>query len=138
MKVLYIEPFKHPRVVDISLDGPDFKNLVHGDYSSSLVMRNVELVANDIGKLIGLTPNRLVGNDLVCGPFFFAGSGKDAMGNYDYIDLSTDHINLLTDIFYVPLSPVECQIYAEIARQWIKPEMINYHNRKYPQFKVER
>ena len=136
MKVLYIEPFKHPKVTDISLVGPDFNNLVHGEYGFCSVLPDVDLITNDIGKLIGLSPNRVIGNDLICGPCFFVGSGYDINGELDYADLPEHRIKALTNMFYDPLSPHECLMYTLMARKWIKPDMIEYHNKKYPQFKV--
>lgn len=136
MKVLYIEPCNHPRVVNISLDGLDFNDLVHGDYDCRCFMPDVKLVTNDTGKLIGMLPNRVIANNIVYGPCFFSGIGTDRRGNLIHADLPDHHIGALTEMFYDPLPLCEFLKYRDLSRKWINHELIKYHNKYYPQFSV--
>lgn len=83
--VLKIEAGKHPVAVKIKNDlkslqqavsiGADYVGLVE---IISLTNR-ICLVCNEEGKLIGLTPNRMVGYDIICGVFYI--TGQDDEGN---------------------------------------------------------
>lgn len=77
LKVLYIEPMKTPKIVEINGDLESMQNLV-GEYIEEYMPfeDEVAIVCNDEGKINGLEPNRGIFDkegelqDIICGPFF--------------------------------------------------------------------
>lgn len=39
--------------------------------------RNIIIVCNEEGKLMGMPPNRILGSDILCGTFFLVGNGGE-------------------------------------------------------------
>lgn len=77
LKVLYIEPMKTPRIVEIDGDLGSMQNLVGGYIEEYMPFEDeIAIVCNDEGKLNGLEPNRGIFDkegelqDIICGPFF--------------------------------------------------------------------
>ena len=74
--VLMVEPGQHPKVTTIRDDldslqkavsiGADYQGLIEFVYLED----NVSLLLNEEGKLIGLEPNRRLGDDILCGVFY--------------------------------------------------------------------
>ena len=77
LKVLYIEPMKTPRIVEIDGDLGSMQNLVGGYIEEYMPFEDeIAIVCNDEGKINGLEPNRGIFDkegelqDIICGPFF--------------------------------------------------------------------
>lgn len=77
LKVLYIEPMKTPKIVEIDGDLESMQNLVGGYIEEYMPFEDeVAIVCNDEGKINGLEPNRGIFDkegglqDIICGPFF--------------------------------------------------------------------
>ena len=99
MKVLYIEPLKppHPITIDGSLES--MHKLVHGDLIEAVYPFDdpVALVCSETGKLDGLQPNRVVGSDIIFGPFFICGLGAE-----DFTGLAPDLVEKYSSLFAAP------------------------------------
>ena len=99
MKVLYVEPLASPRVIDTELSLENIHSLVHGDIFQAIYPYE-ELVAvllSDTGKLDGLPPNRVVGRDIIAGPFLVVGIGDE-----DFTSLSEDLVKKFYEVFKYP------------------------------------
>lgn len=77
LKVLYIEPMKTPKIVEIDGDLESMQNLVGGYIEEYMPFEDeVAIVCNDEGKINGLEPNRGIFDkegelqDIICGSFF--------------------------------------------------------------------
>ena len=82
IKVLKIAPGAHPEVVALKNNLTSLQEAVSigADYRGLIEIINLDastcIIANEEGKLIGLTPNRRIGNDILCGVFYVAGQDK--------------------------------------------------------------
>lgn len=99
MKVLYIEPLRAPRVVDIDHTLENMRNLVDGDIAATYPWDDpVGLVHNDNAIAEGQPFNRVLEDyDIIRGPFFLAGLGMD-----DFCSLPNDLIEKYTEKFRCP------------------------------------
>ena len=79
MCILKVEPGKKPYEKDISKDLDSIQAEVGGGFFQVVDLGGVLLYCNEEGKLNGMTPNRWLGNDIICGPFFLA--GDDGLDN---------------------------------------------------------
>lgn len=76
VKALMIEPYKHPCVVELESDLDSLQKAVsigapeQGLIEFVYLEDNVSILCNEEGKLIGLTPNRWLGEDILCGVFY--------------------------------------------------------------------
>lgn len=76
VKALMIEPNKKPCVVELMTDLDSLQKAVsigapeQGLIEFVYLEDNVSLLLNEEGKLIGLEPNRRLGNDILCGVFY--------------------------------------------------------------------
>jgi len=77
IKVLKIEVGQPPIIKEIcnNLDGLQAE--VDGLIQVIGLDNNCLLVCNDEGKLNGMKPNRWLGDDIVCGPFFICGDSME-------------------------------------------------------------
>ena len=85
IRVLKVEPHKHPEVVELANDLDSLQKAVSigTDYQGLIEIINLEpgicLLCNEEGKLLGLEGNRRLGNDIICGVFYVV--GEDKKGN---------------------------------------------------------
>ena len=76
VKALMIEPNKSPCVVELMTDLDSLQKAVsigapeQGLIEFVYLEDNVSLLLNEEGKLIGLEPNRRLGDDILCGVFY--------------------------------------------------------------------
>ena len=76
IKALMIEPGKHPCVVELTNDLDSLQKAVsigapdQGLIEFVYIEDNVSILCNEEGKLIGLEPNRRLGEDILCGVFY--------------------------------------------------------------------
>lgn len=88
IRVVLVEPMKHPRLVEVEHTLEKLQGLVGGYISASYPWADkVALVYADEGKLIpGNQPNRLLEDyDLLVGPFFICGIDTE-----DFISISDE------------------------------------------------
>jgi len=96
MKILIIENGQEPREADIENTLQAMHTVVGGYIETVRLNHNTILVCNEEGKLIGLTPNRRIGKDIICGTFFIAGSDAE-----DFRDLTFKQIQQYTAFFRI-------------------------------------
>lgn len=102
--VLKVEPGKHPEVTTLKNDLKHLQQAVSigADYIGLVEIIAITdtacLLCNEEGKLIGLTPNRCVGVDILCGVFYI--TGQDAEGNL--ASLSDTEIEPYKQRFWLP------------------------------------
>ena len=76
IKVLKIEPGMHPSIVELGNDLDSLQKAVsigapeRGLIEFVYLGDNISLMLNETGKLLGLAPNRRLGEDILCGVFY--------------------------------------------------------------------
>lgn len=104
IKVLVVEPGKHPRVTTLANDLDSLQKAVSigADYQGLIEIISIGngdcLLCNEEGKLIGLDGNRRLGNDIIVGVFYIMGEDED--GNL--VSLSERKIKHYTKLFWEP------------------------------------
>lgn len=104
IKVLMVAPHEHPKVtyLENKLEvlqtavsiGADYRGLIEIISLSD----DVCILCNEEGKLIGLDPNRRLGDDVLCGVFYVVGQNKHG----DLTSLSEEAIQTYSHRFYTP------------------------------------
>ena len=98
MKIIYIEPLKKPVVMDIPLDLDVMHSLVKGMIQAVYPWDDpLALVCNDNGIAEGLPLNRVVGYDIIHGPFFICGLGEE-----DFDSVPEDLVDKYISLFAAP------------------------------------
>lgn len=78
LRVVYVEPNKEPRVMDMPHTLEAEQNAVGGLIELVYNDDDTAIVCNDEGKLIGMEGNRRLGNGtIIAGPFFVVGLTED-------------------------------------------------------------
>ena len=83
LKAIMVEPNKPPCVVDLNTDLDSLQKAVSiGAPDQGLIEfvylgDNVSILCNEEGKLIGLAPNRRLGDDILCGVFYVVAENED-------------------------------------------------------------
>ena len=96
--VLDIEPLKPPRLVTIPHTLEAMNALVEGSIACTYPWEElIGLVHNDNAIAEGAAPNRVVGNQIVYGPFFLAGLGEE-----DFTDIPLDLVEKYSRLFSAP------------------------------------
>lgn len=72
IRVLKVEPNKPPEEVTLKNDLADMQTAVGGliEFLSLDSSKGIDLMCNEEGKLIGLEPNRRIGDDVIVGTFY--------------------------------------------------------------------
>lgn len=101
MRILKIEPGKLPqtKLIDNTLESMQAE--VDGLIEVIPVGSGICIVCNDEGKLNGMQPNRWLGDDIICGPFFcVADDGKGGFKslNYTQLKMAQKHFSVI-DVF---------------------------------------
>lgn len=99
MKVLIIEPRRHPRQADIPHTLDEMQRIVGGYIQAIYPFDDpVAIVCDDEGKIKGYELNRAVaGKDVIAGTFFICGLGAE-----DFTDLPDDLSDKYEKLFYHP------------------------------------
>ena len=104
IKVLMVEPGKHPKVtmLEDDLDALQKAVSIGADYQGLIEIISIGnsdcILCNEEGKLIGLEGNRRLGNDIIVGVFYIM--SEDEEGNL--VSLSEEKIRYYTERFWVP------------------------------------
>ena len=83
IKAIMVEPNKRPCVVDLNDDLDSLQKAVsigapeQGLIEFVYLEDNVSILCNEEGKLIGLEPNRRLGDDILCGVFYVVAENND-------------------------------------------------------------
>ena len=100
IRVLLVEPGKHPRLVEVEHTLQNLRKLVNGDIEAVYPWADlIGLVCDDEGKLKRDTlPNRVLEDyDLLVGPFFLCGLGEE-----DFISISDELALKYAKKFWMP------------------------------------
>ncbi len=99
MKILVVEPRKHPRMEDITHTLEELQRIVGGDIQAIYPFEDpVAVVCDDEGKLKGYELNRYIpGVDIIAGTFFICGVGME-----DFTDLPDDLAEKYDKMFHEP------------------------------------
>lgn len=73
MRILKVEPGKAPYAKEMEEGLKAIQREVEGLFQPLSMGDGVILCCNDEGKLNGMQPNRRLGDDIICGPFFLVG-----------------------------------------------------------------
>ena len=104
IKALMIEPGKHPCVVELKNDLDSLQKAVsigapdQGLIEFVYIEDNVSILCNEEGKLIGLEPNRRLGEDILCGVFYVVAENN----NGDLKSLTQEQQERYSKLFYDP------------------------------------
>ena len=104
VKALKIEPYKHPCVVELKCDLDSLQKAVsigapeQGLIEFVYLEDNVSILCNEEGKLIGLTPNRWLGEDILCGVFYVVAENDEG----DLMSLTQEQQERYSKMFYDP------------------------------------
>ena len=104
IKVLMVEPGKHPKVTMLKDDLDSLQKAVSigADYQGLIEIISLGngdcLLCNEEGKLIGLEGNRRLGRDIIVGAFYIMGEDKE--GNL--VSLTDKKIQYYTKLFWEP------------------------------------
>ena len=94
IKVVLVEVNKSPVIHEIDNSLKGLQTIV-GGYIESVSLppydRQLVLICNEEGKLIGLPPNRLLGNDVIMGTFFITKSNDEG----DFVSLNEGDLKLI-------------------------------------------
>ena len=95
MKVLVIEPMRVPEVKEIENSLKAIQQIVKGYIEVVYPYQDrVAIVCNEEGKLLGMTPNREIGHDIICGTFMIVGLKQS-----DFCSLTQKQIDRYTKEF---------------------------------------
>ena len=102
IKVLMVEPGKHPRVTVLldDLDSLQKAVSIGADYQGLIEIISIGngdcILCNEDGKLIGLDGNRCVGRDIIVGVFYVMSEDREG----DLISLSEKKIQYYQKLFW--------------------------------------
>jgi hypothetical protein len=104
VKAIKVEPNKRPCVIDLSTDLDSLQKAVSiGAPEQGLIEfvylgDNVSILCNESGKLIGLDPNRRLGDDILCGVFYVIAENDEG----ELISLTLEQQVHYTQMFWEP------------------------------------
>ncbi len=95
IKVLKIEAGKPPEIKEIANELHSLQSEVEGYIECVYLDDGCIAVVNEEGKLNGMEPNRRLGADIICGPFFICGDD----GEGDFCSLTDKQLKHYGEIF---------------------------------------
>lgn len=109
IRVVYVEPFRYARVIELGTELEDMQKAVGGDIELFYPFdEEVAIVCNEEGKYNGMYPNRVVYGkdgkmlDIIFGSFFICDCSGD-----DYGSLSDKQIERYQKMFQYPENIIE-------------------------------
>lgn len=104
MKILVVEPLKHPYVEDIDGSLKSMQKIIGGGVHATHPFDDaINVITTDMGQLIEQPMNRVLRDengrvdDVLCGTFLICGISSDR-----FISLTDEQIKRYTQLFYVP------------------------------------
>lgn len=104
MKILVVEPCKHPYVEDIDGSLKSMQEIIGGGVHATHPFDDaINVITTDMGRLIEQPMNRVLRDDngsiddVLCGTFLICGASNENM-----ISLTDEQIKRYTQLFYVP------------------------------------
>ena len=104
LKVLMVEPGKHPKVATLKDDLDSLQKAVSigADYQGLIEFVSLGngdcIMCNEEGKLIGLEGNRRLGDDILVGVFYIMSENEDG----ELLSLTDAKIKRYTELFWEP------------------------------------
>ena len=101
IKALKIAPLERPEIcyLENNLEALQKAVSIGADYVGLIEILDLDertcIVCNEEGKLIGLMPNRRVGDDIICGVFYVTGQNEDG----DLTSLTDEEILHYVEMF---------------------------------------
>ena len=95
IKVLKVEVGEPPEIKEIPNELSGLQHEVGGLIECVYLDDGSIAVVNEEGKLNGMEPNRRLGTDIICGPFFICGDSLDG----DFASLSEEQIRKYSEKF---------------------------------------
>ena len=117
IKVLKVEPKKEPVICLLKNELKSLQEAVSigADHTGLIEIINLDvgvcLLCNEEGKLIGLEPNRRLGNDIICGVFYILGEDENGVLK----SLSEEDVEYYTNYF---------KDYEEISQEEVDESVI--------------
>ncbi len=116
IKVVMVEPSKHPTITTINKDLESLQQAVGGLIEFVNLEENTCILCNEEGKLIGLEGNRRFYNDIIVGTFYVC--GLDADGDLD--SLTPSQMDRYLRMFWEPESFTQEEIDNSIVFKFIE------------------
>lgn len=88
IKVVKIEVGEPPQIKEIANELDSLQEEVGGLIECVYLGDGCLAIVNEEGKINGMQPNRRLGKDIICGPFFICGDSEDG----DFISLGEEEI----------------------------------------------
>jgi hypothetical protein len=101
IKALKVTPIERPEIcyLENKLEALQKAVSIDADYVGLIEILDLDertcIVCNEEGKLIGLMPNRRVGDDIICGVFYVTGQNEDG----DLTSLTDEQIEHYSEVF---------------------------------------
>lgn len=115
IKVLKVEPMKHPEEVTLNNTLRALQAAVGGLIEIINLEDDVYLLCNEEGKLIDLLGNRRVGDDIIVGTFYICGGNEEG----DLCSLPADKMNYYEKMFYEPEEFQKQEVQAKCILRFI-------------------
>lgn len=100
IRVLKVEPHKNPEEITLENVLKAMQEAVGGliEFVSIDSEKGIKILCNEEGKLIGLEPNRRLGNDIIVGTFFVVKSNTQG----ECVSLSQEEADKYKNRFWIP------------------------------------
>ena len=118
IKVVMVEPNKHPIVTTIKTKLENLQEAVGGLIEIIDIEANICILCNEEGKLIGLAGNRKLGDDILVGTFYVCGSNDEG----DLVSLTNSQIDKYIKFFWEPQTFTQGEIEDSIVFKFIPLE----------------
>ena len=121
IKVLMVEPGKHPKVVTLkdNLDSLQKAVSIGAEYQGLIEFVSLGnddcIMCNEEGKLIGLEGNRRLGCDILVGVFYVMSENDEG----ELLSLTEEKIQYYSQLFWVPEVFDQAEIEATIGGFWV-------------------
>lgn len=115
IKVIMVEPNKHPIVTTIKTKLENLQEAVGGLIEIIDIEANICILCNEEGKLIGLEGNRKLGDDILVGTFYVCGSNDEG----DLVSLTDSQIDKYIKFFWEPQAFTQGEIENTIVFKFI-------------------
>lgn len=100
LRILKVEPGEVPCEKEIQNDLHSIQAEVGGGPFQPLYIGNgIVLCCNERGKLNGMVPNRWLGEDIICGPFFLVGEDDEG----EFVSLTDEQLTRCREQFGEPV-----------------------------------
>ena len=116
IKVVMVEPSKHPTITTINKDLESLQQAVGGLIEFVGLEENTCILCNEEGKLIGLDGNRRFYNDIIVGTFYVCGLVDDG----DLDSLTPSQMDRYLRMFWEPESFTQEEIDNSIVFKFIE------------------